>query len=364
MPRARPTTLPFVSPLLRWFSRCGRDLPWRATRDPYAIWVSEIMLQQTQVDRVEDYYRRFLERFPTVHALSKARWPQVLAAWRGLGYYRRARNMMRAAKAVVAEHGGSFPATAATLEELPGIGPYTSRAVAVFAYEHDELVIDTNVARVLSRILGIESDDIPEKLMRQKDAIVPRGKAWVLHQALMDLGATICSAAAPACGSCPLRKVCRLRPKLEKSVRTREQRPSRATDLPLVDVAAGIVHRGGKILIARRPRGHLAGFWEFPGGKKEPRESWRACLKREIQEELGIEVAVRPHDWEEIHPYEDRAVRIRFHRCSILRGSPAAREGQKFKWVLPAELPRHRFAPADRRIIAEIATTRFVDPHG
>lgn len=351
--------------LLRWYARTGRALPWRETRDAYRVWISEIMLQQTQVERVIEYYARFLEKFSDVQTLARARWPQVLSVWRGLGYYRRARNLLCAAKAVAKEHGGRFPRTVEGLETLPGIGAYTARAIAVFAYEEDELVLDTNVRRVLVRILGIQTEKPDTALHALKERIVPRGKAWPFHQALMDLGATICSAAAPDCPACPVKRHCSFEKCGGKAARkpaARTQAKRRKSAQPHIDVAVGVVHRRGKILIARRTSRHLKGFWEFPGGKREGRENWRTCLKREIREELGIEVAVRPHDWEEIYDYPDRCVRIRFHRCSILGGTPRGKQGQDLTWVSPADLPTFRFPPANERVVRELAHARFVDP--
>ncbi len=352
--------------LLRWYDESGRDLPWRRTRAPYCVWVAEVMLQQTQVDRVVDYYRRFLKRFPTVTALSRARWPELLARWRGLGYYGRARNMLKAAKAIVAEHRGRFPRTVEGLEALPGIGPYTARAVAVFAYEADHLVLDTNTKRVLGRALGLAGDDIKERLMAAQARIVPKGKAWPFHQALMDLGATICAARDPRCGACPLKRGCTFRkvqPQKPDAQSIKNSRRVTCHVSRVTDIAVAVIHRRGKILIAKRPAGHLKGCWEFPGGKRERGEDWRHCLKREVREELGCEVAVRPHDWEELHHYKDRSVRIRFHRCSILRGEPTPNDCQQLKWVDPAALPRHRFLPANARVVDKLARARWVDPH-
>jgi A/G-specific adenine glycosylase len=204
----------FRRSLLRWFPRHGRDLPWRRTRDPWAVLVSEFMLQQTQVARVVDYYPRFLEAFPTVRHLARAPAGRVREAWDGLGYYRRAANLHRLARHVVAEHDGRIPDDAGLLRALPGVGPYTAGAVLSFAFEHPAPAVDTNVARVLRRVFhprvrpGAAGE---RRLWETAAAILPRrGRdAWALNQALMELGALICTARVARCPACPVRTVCR-----------------------------------------------------------------------------------------------------------------------------------------------------------
>jgi A/G-specific adenine glycosylase len=201
-PRATPAGL--RQALLRWFDRHKRDLPWRRSRDPYAIWVSEVMLQQTQVATVIPYWHRFLERFPTVGSLAVAELPEVFAQWRGLGYYTRARNLHRAAREIAGRHGGRLPSTAEELLSLPGFGRYTAGAVACFAYEQPVAMVDTNVRRVLSRVFGWPAsavDDLAE-------SVVPAAAAYAWNQALMDLGATLCRARQPLCLACPLVAEC------------------------------------------------------------------------------------------------------------------------------------------------------------
>jgi A/G-specific adenine glycosylase len=206
--------LPFKRRLLAWFRHVGRDLPWRRTRDPYRVLVSEFMLQQTQVSRVEHFYSGFLERYPTIHDLAQARPKSVREAWDGLGYYRRAANLHAVSRAVVTEHGGTVPRDPKVLARLPGVGRYTAGAVASFAYERREPAIDTNVARVLRRAFlprlgnGSQADaklhDLARRLLPRK-----RSTAWEFNQALMDLGAMICRARRPECPSCPVRGQCK-----------------------------------------------------------------------------------------------------------------------------------------------------------
>jgi len=209
-PRLDPARLAgFQRRLLRWYGVHGRDLPWRRTRDPYEVLVSEIMLQQTQVGRVLDFYPRFLARYPTVDELAAAGADEVREAWRGLGYYRRADNLWRTARLVAERHGGRFPSEPAELVALPGIGRYTAGAVASFAFGADAAILDTNAARVLGRVFGPGRPRRREaRLWAIAAAAIPRGHGYAFNQAIMDLGAMLCTARRPACPRCPVRPVC------------------------------------------------------------------------------------------------------------------------------------------------------------
>ncbi len=200
----------FQRALLRWYARHGRDLPWRRTRDPYAILVSETMLQQTQVSRVLDYYPRFLARYPTAEALATATPEAVRETWEGLGYYRRAVDLRRSAILVAERHGGSFPTDLAALQRLPGIGRYTAGAVAAFAFGQDAPILDTNAARVLSRVFGAgRKAGRTRRLWALAQLAIPPGRGYEFNQGIMDLGALVCRARRPVCPVCPVRKACR-----------------------------------------------------------------------------------------------------------------------------------------------------------
>jgi A/G-specific adenine glycosylase len=208
--------------LLAWFGANRRDLPWRRTRDPYAILVSEVMLQQTQVDRVIPYYERFLERFPTVEALADAPNAEVITIWSGLGYNRRAVNLQRTAQAVVAEYGGIFPRDPAALKLLPGIGPYTAGAIACFAYEEPVAFLDTNMKRVVHRLVA--GPDLPKPILSDRqltafaEQLLPPDDAWRWNQALIEFGALQCTARKPACVICPLQASCAAFPAIQSVI--------------------------------------------------------------------------------------------------------------------------------------------------
>ena len=247
----------FSTKLLRWFRREKRVLPWRTEpRDPYRTWISEVMLQQTRVDVVIPYYQRFLKRFPTLDKLAEAPLDDVLALWSGLGYYSRARNLHKAAQAA----GRELPRTAAELRELPGFGPYTAAAVASLAHNEDVPLVDGNVARVLARVFRLRGD-ARKKSWKLAEKLFPRGRAGEFNEALMELGATVCTPRAPNCTSCTIRRICRGRDAPEQFPEPKK-RPAR----PLLEWdAVALRRRDGAILLARRPPHALfAGMWDLP----------------------------------------------------------------------------------------------------
>jgi A/G-specific adenine glycosylase len=245
--------------LLRWYRREKRDLPWRASRDPYRVWISEAMLQQTRVETVIGYYGRFLERFPTVEALARSRIDSVLAAWSGLGYYRRARALHEAARAVRDRHDGRFPRDREALLGLPGIGPYTAGAIASIAFDRPEPLVDGNVARVFSRLFALARREAPWEIAAR---LVPERGAGEWNQALMELGALVCVPRQPACDRCPLASRCRAL--AEGRVDEFPRRRSRPATIP-VEAVVIAVRRGDQWLLERRPaRGRMAGLWQLP----------------------------------------------------------------------------------------------------
>jgi A/G-specific adenine glycosylase len=252
--------------LLQWYRRAGRDLPWRRSRDPYAVWVSEVMLQQTQVERVKEYFSRFMDRFPTVHDLAAAAEADVLKAWEGLGYYRRARQLHATAGIVVSEHGGIFPREVVRLRDLPGIGRYTAAAIASIAFDRPEPIVEANSRRVIARLIGhalpLDGPGGDEPIWEAAGRLVPRRSAGRFNQAVMDLGAMICTVDRPLCGHCPLAVSCAA----HQTSRTAEipVKTRRATVRQLRETAHVILARGGLLVEQRQPGDWWAGLWDFP----------------------------------------------------------------------------------------------------
>lgn len=347
--------------MFSWYQGNSRDLPWRKTSNPYNIWVSEIMLQQTQVSRVIEYYTRFLEKYPTIENLAKSDWEEMLPYWRGLGFYSRGKNMLKAAKYIMENHKGFFPDDIETLQKIPGIGPYTSAAIASFAYKKSEPALDTNLLRVFQRIFGCTEKGVAP---RAKEIFLNAGKqAYNLNHAFMDLGSEICKGRKVDCENCPLSSECFFlesgkKEEWEKSLITTRAGKVKKSNKMLIEVAVGCIHQNGKYLIAKRPKSK-GGSWEFPGGKREKGEDWRHCMKRELEEELGIEVSVRPHFFEEMWEEKDVQWRVRFFRCQILKGTPETREHKEVKWVDPEELLRYNFPSANKKAIEKMRKMRF-----
>lgn len=270
--------------LLGFYDESRRDLPWRGKDDPYAIWVSEVMLQQTRVETVIPYYRRWMARFPTVDALAAADGEDVLQLWKGLGYYSRARNLHRAARIVRGRFDGRLPGSVAELEELPGVGPYTAGAVASIAFDRPVPAVDGNVRRVLCRLLDLP-DPRPAELRDRATALVAPDRPGDFNQALMELGARVCTPSSPECGRCPLSGECLARARGTVP----ERPPSRSRGpVPTTEVAAAVAVDGGRVLVARRPEdGLLGGMWEFPGAEPREGEDVAAAARRAVEERLG-----------------------------------------------------------------------------
>ncbi len=364
------------SALLEWFAIHRRDLPWRSEpRDPYRVWLSEIMLQQTQVATVIPYYERWLQRFPTLKDVAEAPIDNVLKLWEGLGYYARARNFHRAAQIIMRDYGGQVPDTVEALRKLPGVGRYTAGAIASLAFGRDAAVLDGNVRRVLSRLYALADAQSPaalKRLWQLSESLLLAGRAGPFNEALMELGATLCAPRAPECPRCPIRAECRAfaagRP---------EAYPARTARPPLphrFSVAAVIEDANGRALMAQRaPQGLLGGLWEFPGGELEPAdgedEVGRARrLAQLVQERAGISIHVTPDDLIGIvrHTFTHFRLTRWVARVRLAQASPAPQCGNGYiavRWVTREEMSRLALTRSDQKICDLVFGRASHTPH-
>lgn len=322
------------------------------------------MLQQTRVDTVIPFYERWMQRFPTLEILASSTRENVLRAWEGLGYYSRARNLHAAAQRLMAEYGGNLPADVNALQRLPGIGRYTAAAIASIAFGKDEAALDANIRRVLARVFNVETparSPQGERILWELACThLPPGHAGDYNQALMDLGASLCSPRAPHCLQCPLEKICQAR-----ALGVQEQRPvlTARPAIPQYTVTAAVIRRYGTVLITRRPQnGLLGGLWEFPGGKQEPGESLPAALQREIREELGVDISVGEIMGVYKHAYTHFKVTLHAFACTLLAGEPKPLEASELRWATPAELPDYPMGKIDRQIARQLTTPATSPP--
>lgn len=341
--------------LIRWFTQNQRPLPWRERYLPYEIWISEIMLQQTRVDTVVPYYLRWMQRFPGVRSVTRAGQDDLLKHWEGMGYYSRVLNIHRAAGILMDRHGGELPRNYHDLLELPGIGPYTAAAIRSLAFNLDEPLVDGNVERVFSRLFNMEA---PVK-SRQSQAyirsmasdILPSGRARCFNQALMELGATVCTPRRPGCLHCPVAPHCE---SLRLEIVHRRPVPGIRRKIVPVQVVVGIIEQDGKVFIQKRPsRGLMAGLWEFPGGKIENTETPEEALAREMKEELGLRVQCVRKIASIEHNYTSFRVSLHAYACTAdpRDGAPALRCASDARWVDPGDLDNYAFPAANRRLI-------------
>lgn len=343
-------------PLLEWYAIYARQLPWRDHPDPYAIWISEIMLQQTRVETVMDYFTNWMQVFPDIETLANSSEQDVLRQWEGLGYYSRARNIHKTARILQSEFNGHLPADPQTLQKLPGIGRYTAAAITSIAFGVDQAALDGNIRRILARIFDISlpiRTPAAEKLFWElAEENLPAGQAGDYNQALMDLGATICLPGKPKCLLCPLQQHCLA---FERGVQ--EMRPviPKKNPIPHYIVTAAILQRDQRYLIAQRPaKGLLGGLWEFPGGKQEENETLPAALQREIVEELGCEISVNAQFGEYQHAYTHFRVTLHAFICSVVNGEPQPIEASQLAWVPLQQLSDYPMGKIDRQIAEQL----------
>ncbi len=354
----------FQKNLIDWYLNNHRSLPWRKTEDPYRIWVSEAMLQQTQVSTVLPYYRKFLQKFPTIKHLARAELHDVLKVWEGLGYYARARNLHRAAGNVQQQYQGNIPTTWNQFRKLPGVGDYIAAAVLSIAFGLPYAVVDGNVKRVLARLQCItaplNNSTSTKRFKETAEALKDTQMPGTYNQALMELGAIICKPKHPLCDRCPVQRFC-----LAYQTKTVAEYPKKkaARQTPQYHIAIGVVFKNGRVLITqRKPDGLLGGLWEFPGGKIKKGESAESACVREIKEEVSLQVAVIDYLAQVKHAYTHFKITMEIFCCNyksgrVKRNGPVAHRWIKLDEIDQYALPRanHKFLPKLKKWIETVS---------
>lgn len=343
----------FQQLLLQWYDREKRDLPWRHTRDPYRVWVSEVMLQQTRVQTVLPYFQRFVEKYPDILTLARADLQDVLKSWEKMGYYARARNLHAAARRVAGDLDGRIPGSYQALRELPGVGDYIAAAVASIAFGEPRAVLDGNVKRVLARVLLLDSPanaSASQKGFRERaDRLFDPGRPGDYNQAMMELGAVVCRPAKPLCECCPVHRYCaaaRAGRQDEFPVRVPRKR------VPKYHIAVGVVYRDDRILITRRREaGLLGGLWEFPGGKVREGERPEDACKREIKEEVNLTVDVGDRLAYVDHAYSHFKIGVDVYTCCYRAGEVELNGPDDYRWILVDEIDDYPFPGANHKFI-------------
>lgn len=352
--------------LIEWFAKTKRQLPWRATYDPYHVWISEIMLQQTQMQRGIDYYNRWLERFPDVTSVATAPEQEILKYWEGLGYYARARNLHKAAEIISKELSGRVPCDYRTLLSLPGIGPYTAAAISSIAGNADIPVIDANVRRVYARLFDIDvavtSGAGQEEVDRLAAKLMPPGKARKYNQAVMDFGGLVCLPRNPKCSQCPLELLC-----LARKNGTVDTRPvvGKKNKVVFLHNVAGLIFWNDLVYIQQRKDSAVwGGLWEFPGGEVDTK--LKTSLKNEmiakiIAEDCGLRVTVNAYLGTIKHQYTNHRITLDCFGCALRRRdiSVLERVGDGFAWVHPEELEKYAFPAGPRKILEYLREDGF-----
>ena len=344
----------FASHLLAWYDGRSCNFPWRDCKDPYKIYLSEVMLQQTQASTVLPYYKKWIQKYPTIQSVANDTQEQILKQWEGLGYYGRARNFHKSCKIIVNDFGGMITNSSDEFSKLPGVGPYISAAVMSIAFQHPLPAVDSNAIRVGARMEMLDLP-YPKKLNIIYDYFkshISIERPGDFNQAIMDLGREICTADSPKCSVCPVSKFCKAL--INKSV---DKYPIKvkSSKKPHYNVAVGVIWNNGKILISkRRENGLLGGLWEFPGGKIEKGESARECIIREVKEELGVLVQPTSFLKQIKHAYTHFSITMDAYHCDYLQGSPEAIGCDNWKWIAPQEISLLPFPKANHKLFDKI----------
>jgi A/G-specific adenine glycosylase len=346
--------------LRAWYRKHRRVLPWRESRDPYRVWVSEVMLQQTQVATVRDYFTRFVQRFPTIEALAAADEQDVFRAWEGLGYYRRARQMHAAAKTIVREHGGEFPSQVESIIRLPGIGRYTAGAIASIAFDRPAPILEANTERLYARLVAYRGDpatsDGKRTLWAVAESLVPQKGAGEFNQALMELGSLICTPREPRCDACPVADLCAAH---VRNLSDKIPPPKRRQEYESVHEAAVVVRKNGKLLLRQcGERERWAGLWDFPRVPvvRHNGETVESVIAREVAERFGASIEPQEHLATIKHGVTRFRITLDCYAAKLHRQRTAQNGSNGLRWVLLEQLHQFPLSTTGRKIAKLINT--------
>lgn len=341
--------------LLLWFVENQRDLPWRRQYHPYHVWISEIMAQQTQMDRVVEYHNRWMSTFPDIQTLADSSENTVLKCWEGLGYYSRARNILKTAKILISKHDGTVPQDKKELLALPGIGPYTAGAIASIAYNQNVPVVDANIERIFARLFNIDlipgSPEAKREYWQKAEYILPENNARDFNQSLMELGTLICRPKQPKCPACPLATHCLA---LQYDLIPERPIPKKSTKTIPINMATGVLLHEGQVFIQQRLANDVWGaLWEFPGGRMKEEETAEETVIREFMEETEFVVRVDSKITTTVHHYTRYKVTLHCFLVSLnqIDSDPVLHAAQEFHWIPFEQLDQYAFPAGHRKLI-------------